>query len=177
MNQSRTLAQGYPLVAVDKEDMSVWAVIGWAEPTVGARYPLLAPLGRDGEPSTPRLPADHVSFFLTMAEAQRYIEQVRAKAQPREETASRPPEHAVAARLAMMVHRDGSMSRYEVDRFFDQVPRETIDDVLAYGHARSWFEVRSDPDRVVRGDVEPSQEDVARDGLYGPPVPEPMPAS
>jgi hypothetical protein len=42
---SRTLAQGYPLVAVDKEDMSVWAVIGWVEPTVGARYPLLAPLG------------------------------------------------------------------------------------------------------------------------------------
>lgn len=57
MNQSRTLPQGFPLLAVDKEDLTTWAVIGWVEPTVGARYPLLAPLGRDGDDNSPRLPA------------------------------------------------------------------------------------------------------------------------
>jgi hypothetical protein len=65
--------------------------------------------------------------------------------------------------------------RFEVERSFEHLPAGvTIDSIVQYGHAQSWIVDRGG--RVTRGDLEPSLEDLGRDLLYGPPVPESVPA-
>jgi hypothetical protein len=76
------------------------------------------------------------------------------RSRPTETSVSRPPEHALAARLAMTVHRDGSQARFEVERSFEHLPPGvTIDSVVQYGQAQSWIVDRGG--RVARGDLEP----------------------
>jgi hypothetical protein len=75
----------------------------------------------------------------------------------------------LAAQLAMVVHRDGSQMRSEVNRFFERLPAATVDSVVQYGHAQQWIVDKGD--RVARGDLEPEMTDLGRDWLYGPPLP------
>jgi hypothetical protein len=51
-----------------------------------------------------------------------------------------------------------------VDRYLENLSGMTVDDVLAYAVARSWVVVKTDPDRVLPGEIcpEPHESDPSR---------------
>ena len=77
--------------------------------------------------------------------------------------------------VALWIQKDGSQLRQDVDRYYDRLPGVSMDQILQYGHARSWIVDRGD--RVGRGEVEPSLQDLGRGWLYGSPVLETVPVT